>query len=110
MSEGGGIVGALRTGFIVAALSEEFFRVIGQTRLGALLHNVGMGWFLTTLIWALMHPPKWYGDDRNLTEAMLGSIRIIPLGLVWGYLTHRTKSILPAILVHGTNVWGVQNF
>jgi membrane protease YdiL (CAAX protease family) len=110
VAEGGGIVGALFTGLITAGLAEEFFRVIGQTRLGSLMRNNGMGWFITTVIWALMHAPKWYGDGGDLTEALLGSIRIIPLGLMWGYLTYRTKSILPSTLVHGMNVWGLQNF
>jgi membrane protease YdiL (CAAX protease family) len=43
-------------------------------------------------------------------ETALSSIRIIPIGLVWGYLTHRTKSFVPATLVHGANFWGLQNF
>jgi membrane protease YdiL (CAAX protease family) len=110
VAEGGGIVGALFYGLISAGLAEEFFRLIGQTRLGALMGNNGMGWFITTVIWALMHAPKWYGEGGDLTEALLGSIRIIPLGLMWGYLTYRTKSILPSTLVHGMNVWGLQNF
>ena len=110
MVESGGILGMLFSGFIMAGLSEEFMRVVGQTRLGALLHSNSLGWFLTTVIWALMHTPKWYGEDHNMTEALLSVIRIVPIGLMWGYLTHRTKSILPAVLVHGTNVWGLQNF
>jgi membrane protease YdiL (CAAX protease family) len=110
LAESGGIVGALLSGFILAGLSEEFFRVIGQTRLGALFNNKGLGWFLTTVIWALFHIPMWYVQAHDLTEALLGAMRIIPLGLMWGYLTHRTKSILPSVLVHGMNVWGLQNF
>jgi membrane protease YdiL (CAAX protease family) len=110
VEEGSGIAGALFSGIILAGLSEEFFRFVGQTRLGALFQNKGMGWFITTLIWAFMHAPKWYSDDHDLTEALLGSIRIVPIGLMWGYVTHRTKSVLPSVLIHGTNVWGLQNF
>lgn len=110
IAESGGIVGVLFSGFIMAGLSEEFLRVIGQTRLGAYFNNFGIGWFVTTLLWALMHVPKWYSEDLNLTEAILSSIRIIPIGLMWGYLTHRTKSFVPAVLVHGLNFWGLQNF
>ena len=40
----------------------------------------------------------------------MGAVRIVPLGLMWGYITYRTKSLLPATLVHGLNVWGLQNF
>lgn len=108
--KGGDFVGILWNGFIVAALSEEFFRVIWQMRLGALLHNFGMGWLLTMLIWALMNTPKWYNDNHNLAEALLDSIRIIPIDLVSGYLTHSTMSILHPLLVQGTNVLGGQNF
>jgi len=110
VSENGGILGTLFTGFIVAGLSEEFFRVIGQTRIGVLVKNNGYGWIITTVIWALFHAPKWYSESHDLTEALLGSARIIPIGLMWGYITYRTKSILPAVIVHGTNIWGLQNF
>ncbi len=110
VAESGGVLGAILSGFILAGLSEEFFRVVGQTRLGALTRNFGTGWFITTIIWALMHAPKWYGESHDITEALLSSVRIIPIGLMWGYLTHRTKSILPSVIVHGTNVWGLQNF
>ncbi|MBK7634637.1 MAG: CPBP family intramembrane metalloprotease [Saprospiraceae bacterium] len=110
VAETGGILGALFSGIIAAGLSEEFFKVVGQTRLGAYMKNFGLGWFITVFIWAFMHAPKWYSEDLNMTEAILGSIRIIPIGLMWSYLTHRTKSILPSVIVHGTNFWGIQNF
>lgn len=106
----GGIAGVLFNGFIVAGLSEEFFRVIGQTRIGALLQNKGIGWLLATLLWASLHAPKWYGDSHDWNEAIFGVIRIMPIGLMWGYVTHRTKSFLPSVLIHGMNVWGIQNF
>lgn len=110
IEETGGLLGALTLGIIGAGLSEEFFKAIGQTRIGAYLNNFGLGWFITVLIWAFMHLPKWYSEDLNLTEAILSSIRIVPIGLMWSYMTHRTKSILPSVLVHGTNFWGLQNF
>jgi len=110
IQESGGVVGALFTGFIVAALSEEFFRVIVQTRIGAVSKNNAVGWFVASLIWALLHAPNWYNESKDLTETLLSCIRILPLGLTWGYLTYRTQSILPSILCHGMNVWGLQNF
>ena len=109
-TESGGIIGTLYTGFILAGLSEEFFRVIGQTRFGALINNKGIAWFTITVLWACMHIPKWYNDQHNIAEAVLGAVRIIPIGLMWGYITHRTKSFIPAVIVHGTNFWGLQNF
>jgi hypothetical protein len=57
-----------------------------------------------------MHAPKWLGEGADLYEGAMSSVRLIPLGLLWGYMTHRTKSILPATFVHGLNVWGLQNF
>lgn len=110
IAETGGIAAALAMGIITAGLSEEFFKMVGQTRLGAYIHNFGLAWFITVVIWAFMHAPKWYSEDLDMTEAILGSIRIIPIGLMWSYMTHRTKSILPSVLVHGTNFWGLQNF
>jgi membrane protease YdiL (CAAX protease family) len=110
LEEEGGLIPMLFSGFIVAGLSEEFFRVVGQTRLGRYFKNFGMGWIITSTLWALMHAPKWYGEDHNMTEAILGSFRIVPLGLMWGYFTHRTKSILPSTILHGLNFWGLQNF
>jgi membrane protease YdiL (CAAX protease family) len=110
VAESGGVLASLYTGLVLAGLSEEFFRLVGQTRIGAYLNNAGIGWFIATVIWAFMHAPKWYAEDPNMTEAILSSIRIIPIGLMWGYMTHRTKSILPSVIVHGTNVWGLQNF
>lgn len=110
LEESGSIPNLLFTGFITAALAEEFFRVIGQTRLGAVMHNRGMGWYITSVLWAFMHLPKWYHDGGALLESILSSLRIVPLGLMWGYMTHRTKSFVPAMLVHGSNFWGLQNF
>jgi membrane protease YdiL (CAAX protease family) len=28
---------------------------------------------------------------------------------MWSYMILRTKSIMPSILVHGSNLWGLQN-
>jgi membrane protease YdiL (CAAX protease family) len=110
LAETGGVLGALLTGIIAAGLSEEYFKMVGQTRLGTYFNNFGLGWFITVVIWALMHVPKWYAENLDMTEALLSAIRIMPIGLMWSYMTHRTKSILPSVLVHGTNFWGLQNF
>ncbi len=107
---GGSVVGALVMGFVTAGLTEELWRMILQTRLGAAMKNTGMGWFVASLLWALLHGPKWWSENHDLSETILSCLRIVPLGLMWGYLTHRTKSILPSILIHGLNVWGLQNF
>jgi membrane protease YdiL (CAAX protease family) len=33
----------------------------------------------------------------------------MPLGFLWGYITHRTKSLFPSIVIHALNLWGLQN-
>lgn len=107
-----GIVGILITGVICAALAEEFTRMLLQTRLGALFHNKGMGFVTATFLWACIHIPKSYPHTKDGTVPLLFFIKlaaIIPHGPLWGYLTHRTKSLLPAVLVHGFNLWGLQN-
>ena len=45
----GGIIGTLFTGFIVAALSEEFWRFIAQTRLAVPFNNKDLAWFVATM-------------------------------------------------------------
>ena len=45
----------------------------------------------------------------GLGSNSVGVLDIVPLGLLWGYLTHRTGSLVPAVLLHLTNFWGLQN-
>lgn len=105
-----GWTGLLLLGFFSAGLPEEFSRMLLQTRVGAWLKNPSLGWLIATVLWAFMHAPKWIGEGADMYEGVMSSVRIIPLGLLWGYMTHRTRSLLPATLVHGMNVWGLQNF
>jgi membrane protease YdiL (CAAX protease family) len=97
------------SGFITSGLSEEFFRMVGQSRLKNRL-GPAWAWFLTSLIWALMHAPKWYAETGEWMEPVWSSLRILPLGLLWGYLTHRFQSLWPSTLLHALNFWGLQNF
>lgn len=94
---------------LVAAVPEEFFRFVWQTRAGALLNNRATGWLLASCLWATLHGPKDWDESHSIAATMMGMINIVPLGLLWGYVTHRTRSILPAVLIHATNVWGIQN-
>jgi membrane protease YdiL (CAAX protease family) len=110
LDESGGILQALIMGFITAGLSEEFMKMMLFTRLGAWWNNRAFAWLVAAIIWGFMHAPKWYSETLDLIEVILSSIRIIPIGLMWSYITYRTKNVLPATLVHGSNVWGFQNF
>lgn len=108
-----GIIGFIVTGVLGAALAEEFSRMLIQTRLAFLSKNMGVGVFVSSVIWSAMHIPVGYSQDPQhftLITALMGVIYLVPLGLFWGYLTHRTQSLLPAVLMHGFNLWGLQNF
>lgn len=107
-----GLLGALFTGLITAALPEEFTRMLLQTRLGCAFCNKGFGFVFATVIWACMHIPiNRYHDPRaSLVSVLSDSLIIMPIGFLWGYQTHRTKSLVPAVLAHGLNLWGLQNF
>ncbi len=95
---------------ISACLPEEFFRIAWQTRIGAWMKNPAVGWLIASIAWATLHGPVDYSQSHSTVDAMLGVINIVPLGLLWGYLTHRTGSFLPSMLLHGLNFWGLQNF
>ncbi len=99
----------IQTGVFSAALPEEFFRGIWQTRLGVVLNNRAIAWFIASLLWAVLHMPKVFGETHSLIASMDEILNIMPIGLLWGYLTIRTQSILPSVLLHSTNIWGLQN-
>lgn len=98
-------------GLVEAALSEEFTRMLLQTRLALAFRNRGLGFVAATVIWACLHMPRFRAESFGAwTGAFFGAVTIMPVGFLWGYLTYRTKSLLPAVLVHGLNYWGLQNF
>jgi membrane protease YdiL (CAAX protease family) len=104
--------GVLFTGLITAALPEEFTRMLLQTRLGLAFRNKGLGFVTATFIWASLHIPVNHSQSPQASwvYVLVSSWSIMPLGFLWGYMTHRTKSLLPAVLLHGSNLWGLQNF
>jgi len=103
--------GFLTEALLGAALPEEFTRMLLQTRLAFSLNNRAGGFLVATSIWACMHIPNFRAQSpRGAFGGILAAVTIIPLGLLWGYITHRTRSIVPSVLIHGTNLWGLQNF
>ena len=109
MTETGGSVGALVLTALSASVPEEFFRFVWQTRVGALLRNPAAGWLVASLLWATLHAPKNWSDSHSLMSTTMAVVNIVPIGLLWGYLTHRSRSMLPSIALHATNLWGLQN-
>jgi len=108
---GSGFWGVLTVGVFEAALPEEFMRKLLQTRLERVLRYPGLGFFAATFVWAYLHVPMLWSLNPQWTfwRAVWAPWAFIPIGLLWGYLTHRTKSLLPAVLLHGFNLWGLQN-
>ena len=106
-----GIAGLLFTGLVSAALPEEFLRMLLQTRLGKAFKNVGMGFVVTSFIWCAMHLPVESQGEKTFDWELHATrlFTLTPIGYLWGYITHRTRSLLPSVLVHGFNLWGLQN-
>ena len=67
-----GIGWMLWIGLVEAALSEEFTRMLLQTRLGALFRNQGLGFVAATVIWACLHMPR-----SMLRQAVPGLERLL---------------------------------
>ncbi|MCG3135544.1 MAG: hypothetical protein HMLKMBBP_03251 [Planctomycetes bacterium] len=117
--DGAPVVRAARLGawgefaLLVTALpqvfAEEFLRMTFQTRIAALTRNAALGWLLAAIPWAFLHAPMWVANGDTVAGAVGGSLRIVPIGLVWGFLTWRTGSLVPAVIAHALNLWGLQN-
>jgi len=105
----GGVSGMILQGVIGAGLVEEFSRFVMQSRFERVFKRFGFNILFATTIWAFMHFPVTYFKGTNISETLIYCIQIIPIGFIWGYLTQRTKSIVPATIVHGLNLWGFQN-
>ena len=109
LKEVGGFVGLIFTGIISAALFEEFSRFVIQSRFEKLFKTTGINILFATTIWAFMHFPMAYNQGGEISSTLKYCLQIIPIGFIWGYLTQRTKSILPSVILHGLNLWGFQN-
>ncbi len=105
-----GIQGFILLGFLTAAIPEEIARNFFQTRLGNVIQNKSIAWFLVSFFWALQHIPLFaFNGGDNYYHATISALGILPIGLLWGYLNERYKSIIPSVMIHGTNLWGIQN-
>lgn len=105
-----GYLAFLTLGFLTAAIPEEILRSLFQSRLGIWLNQKSFAWFLASLLWALSHIPTFtFNSGGDYYGATISALGILPIGLLWGYLNERYKSIVPAVLIHGTNLWGLHN-
>jgi uncharacterized protein len=96
-----------------AGLCEEFlFRTLLQTRLAAWLRSETAAIFAMSLLFGLAHAPGYVLRGAHLMEGMSGppdalaaaaySIVVVsPIGLMFGVLWARTRSLALVVLVHG---------
>ncbi|MEO9484356.1 MAG: CPBP family intramembrane glutamic endopeptidase [Ekhidna sp.] len=103
-----GVMAFLTLGLLTASIPEELTRHLFQSRLSALTSK-SIGWFVVSLVWALTHIPSFGSQSGDYIGATISAIGILPIGLLWGYLNQRYRSIIPSVIIHGTNLWGLQN-
>lgn len=104
-----GILSLFLLGFLTAAIPEEVTRVLLQSRLSRVSNSQTLGWFLASSIWAVLHLPIFLAGSDAHWPAIANAVAILPIGLFWGYLNQRYKSIIPSVIIHGTNLWGLHN-
>ena len=94
------------TAVIYAPLVEEItFRgaVMGslETRMGFLLSNL-----LPGVLFLLVHFPGWYFDgflSSGVTIVASSALGILLLGWIFGYIAHKSKSVIASTLAHMLN-------
>jgi membrane protease YdiL (CAAX protease family) len=98
---------------VEAGLAEEFmFRVLLQTRLAAWLKSETAAVIGMSILFGLAHAPGYVLRDGSAMEAMKDvpsalsaaaySIAIVsPMGILFGVLWARTRSLLLVVLLHG---------
>ncbi|MCC6143093.1 MAG: CPBP family intramembrane metalloprotease [Candidatus Hydrogenedentes bacterium] len=97
---------SLLSGALIAPLVEEYtFRgaVLGALQARLRFHTANL---LTALFFVGAHFPGWYFQDRllaNLVNPVGGALSIFLLGLVFGYVVHRSKSVAAGALTHMLN-------
>ncbi len=94
-----------------AGLNEEFlFRAVLQTRLQALFRSPRAGVFVSALVFAVAHAPGLYlrggaevhGSSADLLQVIAYTFAVLaPMGLLFGLIYARTKSLLLVVLLHG---------
>ncbi|NTV31320.1 CPBP family intramembrane metalloprotease [candidate division WWE3 bacterium] len=95
----------MSAGFITPILEEFFMR-------GALMGNMQKQFsfwkanVITSVLFLGLHLPGWYFMGTlvdNFTKPIGGAFSIFLLGLLFGYVTHKGKSVLAGTIVHSLN-------
>jgi membrane protease YdiL (CAAX protease family) len=92
-------------GIFVNALPEElFFRGFLLSRLEKANKNPLNALVISAILFNLMHVPISIYHGTTLGDSLLSIISIgYPIGLIWGYLYMRTRSIFPGVFWHAAN-------
>lgn len=115
----GTMIWALPLGYLwmtlEAGVTEEFlFRAVAQTRFTAWLNSAWAGVILTAVIFGLAHAPGLFmrggpdvdGWSTDPFQVLAHTIAVLsPIGLLFGLIYARTKSLLLVILLHGLVDW-----
>jgi membrane protease YdiL (CAAX protease family) len=98
-----------------AGVTEEFlFRAVAQTRFTAWLNSAWGGVILTSVLFGLAHAPGLFmrggpgvdGWSTDPLQVIAHTIAVLsPIGLLFGMIYARTKSLLLVILLHGLVDW-----
>jgi membrane protease YdiL (CAAX protease family) len=96
---------------IEAGLNEEFlFRSVLQTRLSAWFRSAWAGVLVTSVVFGLVHMPGLFfrggpdvdGWSTDPLQVAAYTIAVLsPMGLLFGLIYARTKSLLLVVLLHG---------
>jgi uncharacterized protein len=98
-----------------AGVTEEFlYRAVAQTRFTAWFQTAWAGVFVTAIIFGLAHAPGLFmrggpgvdGWSTDPFQVIAHTIAVLsPIGLLFGLIYARTKSLLLVILLHGLVDW-----
>lgn len=100
------LVVAFLFAFLINALPEElFFRGYLLPRFETVLKNPMSALGVVALLFNMFHIPSYLAQGMDMHTAVLTSIGIgYPTGLIWGYLYLKTRSIVPGVIWHASNV------
>jgi membrane protease YdiL (CAAX protease family) len=91
---------------LISPVVEEY--VFRGAVLGALAQEYRFGWanLISSVLFLGAHLPGWYFAGtlvENLTQPIGGALSIFILGLIFGYVVFRSRSITAGIVAHALN-------
>lgn len=90
--------------FVNALPEELFYRGYLLPRFEAILSNSLNALVLVSILFNMSHIPSYIFQGQSVAMAIATSLSISYTGLIWGYLYLKTRSIVPGIAWHASNV------